>query len=52
MDWNPDFRLYLTTKLANPHYGPEVSGKTSIINYTVTQVWQLTEEDERGQSWL
>lgn len=38
IDWDPNFRLYLTTKLANPHYGPEVSGKTSIINYAVTQV--------------
>lgn len=38
IDWDPAFRLYLTTKLANPHYGPEVAGKTSIINYAVTQV--------------
>lgn len=38
VDWDPNFRLYLTTKLANPHYGPEVAGKTSIINYAVTQV--------------
>lgn len=32
-----NFRLYLTSKLPNPHYGPEVSGKTMIINYSVTQ---------------
>ena len=38
VDWDPNFRLYLTTKLANPHYGPEVAGKTSIINYAATQV--------------
>lgn len=24
IDWNPEFRLYMTTKLANPHYAPEV----------------------------
>jgi hypothetical protein len=30
-------RLYMTTKLSNPHYGPEVSGKTQIINYGLTQ---------------
>lgn len=35
--WDPNFRLYLTTKLPNPHYGPEVAAKTSIINYSVTQ---------------
>ncbi len=37
VDWSTDFRLYLTTKLSNPHYTPEVFGKTMIINYTVTQ---------------
>jgi dynein heavy chain len=37
VDWSADFRLYLTTKLSNPHYTPEVFGKTMIINYTVTQ---------------
>lgn len=27
----------MTTKLSNPHYSPEVSGKTQIINYGLTQ---------------
>jgi len=27
----------MTTKLSNPHYSPEVFGKTLIINFTVTQ---------------
>lgn len=35
-DYNEDFRLYLTTKLANPKYTPEIMGKTMVINYTVT----------------
>ena len=30
------FQLYMTTKLANPAYTPEVSAKTAIIDFTVT----------------
>ena len=36
LPWDENFRLYLTSKLANPHYSPEVMGKVQIINYSVT----------------
>ena len=36
VEWDENFRLFFTTKLANPHYSPEVMGKTMIINYGVT----------------
>jgi dynein heavy chain len=36
VEWDPNFRLYLITKMANPRYSPEIAGKTMIINYMVT----------------
>jgi len=30
------FRLFLTSKLGNPNYTPEIMSKTMVINYTVT----------------
>eukprot|EP00762_Andalucia_godoyi_P004499 ANDGO_05184.mRNA.1 Dynein-1-beta heavy chain len=37
VEFNPDFRLYLTTKLANPRYAPEISTKAAIINFAVKE---------------
>mmetsp|Transcript_14531 Transcript_14531/g.44899 ORF Transcript_14531/g.44899 Transcript_14531/m.44899 type:complete len:1962 (-) Transcript_14531:344-6229(-) len=37
LDYNKDFKLYMTTKLGNPHYTPEVSTKATIINFAVKQ---------------
>lgn len=36
IEYHDEFRLYMTTKLANPNYPPEVFGKTMIINFNVT----------------
>nr|XP_046259789.1 dynein axonemal heavy chain 6 isoform X2 [Scatophagus argus] len=37
IDYDKNFRFYMTTKMANPHYLPEVCIKVTIINFTVTQ---------------
>lgn len=33
LDYNPQFMFYITTKLSNPHYTPEVSTKTTIVSW-------------------
>lgn len=33
--YSDDFRLYLTSKLPNPHYTPEVSIKVLLVNFTL-----------------
>ncbi|CAK81423.1 unnamed protein product (macronuclear) [Paramecium tetraurelia] len=35
--YNKQFNLFMTTKLSNPHYTPEISTKVTIINFTITQ---------------
>jgi dynein heavy chain len=37
VDYDPKFKLYLQTKLSNPHYKPEVAAQTTIVNFMVTQ---------------
>ena len=34
--YHEDFKFYITTKLPNPHYTPEVSVKVTLINFTLS----------------
>lgn len=37
VDYNPKFKLIIQTKLANPHYKPEIQAQATLINFTVTR---------------
>lgn len=37
VDYDDNFRFYVTTKLPNPHYLPEICIQVTLINFTVTQ---------------
>ncbi|XP_023387296.1 dynein heavy chain 11, axonemal, partial [Pteropus vampyrus] len=36
-EFNKNFRLILHTKLANPHYKPELQAQTTLLNFSVTE---------------
>jgi len=36
IEWSKDFCLYITTKLANPHYPPEVCVMCGLLNFMAT----------------
>jgi len=35
--YNDSFRFFMTTKMPNPHYPPEIQVKVSLLNFTITQ---------------
>jgi dynein heavy chain len=37
VEYDTNFRLYMQTKLANPHYKPEIAAQCTIINFIVTR---------------
>ena len=36
IEYDKNFKLYITTKMSNPHYLPEICIKVTIVNFTVT----------------
>ena len=43
--YNNLFRFFMTTKLSNPHYTPEVQVKVSLLNFTITEPGNLKAEN-------
>ncbi|XP_049887204.1 dynein axonemal heavy chain 7-like [Pectinophora gossypiella] len=37
VEYNKDFKLYISTKLANPHYLPEVSVRVTLVNFMLAR---------------
>jgi len=38
IEYSHDFKFYITTKLRNPHYLPEVSVKVTLLNFMITPI--------------
>lgn len=36
VDYDMNFRMYMTSKLSNPHYLPEVCVQVTLVNFLVT----------------
>jgi dynein heavy chain len=53
VEFHPNFKLFLHTKLSNPHYPPEVQAEAALVNFSVTedgledQLLAMTVEQER-----
>ena len=37
VELHPEFKLFLHTKLSNPHYPPEMQAECTLVNFTVTE---------------
>ncbi|VDO05387.1 unnamed protein product [Rodentolepis nana] len=38
LEYSDDFKFYITTRLRNPHYLPEISVKVCLINFMITPI--------------
>merc|ERR1712216_193879 len=38
VEFSQAFKLFLHTKLSNPHYPPEIQAETTLVNFAVTEL--------------
>ena len=37
IEYSKDFRMYITTRLRNPHFPPETTAKIAMVNFSITK---------------
>ena len=37
VEYNSKFQMYITTRMANPHYTPEISTKVNVVNFSIKE---------------
>lgn len=37
LNFNRNFKFYITTKLVNPHFSPEITTKTTLVNFAIKE---------------
>ena len=37
IDYNKKFKLYITTRMSNPTYPPEITTKVNVINFAIKE---------------
>ncbi|KAG9397278.1 Dynein heavy chain and region D6 of dynein motor [Carpediemonas membranifera] len=37
VDFNPNFKFFITTRIENPAYSPEISTKVTLVNFTIRE---------------
>lgn len=50
IEYSKDFKLFITTKLRNPHYLPEISTKVTLLNFMITS--EGLQDQLLGSFWL
>ena len=37
IEYSKDFRMYITTRLKNPHFPPETTAKIAMVNFSISK---------------